>query len=230
MGRLAGVPRFEIQTCASLLAELGSGAQAAVFSIEERARAQSIASATRRNQFLAGRCLAKRMLGEALGGSPADWHICADATRKPQVLGHTVELSIAHSGPVVACCIADEPVGVDVERMGRARPVADMAVLVCSAAEQHALQAYQAEAAQALFMQWWTCKEARLKQLGLPFGLAELRAIQTAPVESACAEVLTWCFAQPGVVVSLVASALADVKPHWPGDWQLRTTLWHRYT
>ncbi len=242
MGRLGGLPQFEIQTCESLLAGLPSGTPNAAFAgvtavtavteftQDECTRAQSIVSATRRAQFLAGRRLAKRMLSQALGGSPTDWPISADATAKPQVVGHDLQLSIAHSGPFVVCSIANQPVGIDIEQLTRARPVADMARLVCSDAEQRALQELHGDDASLLFLQWWTRKEARLKQYGLPFGFAALRAIETTAADPFDADVATWCFQEPRLVVSLAGAGLSGVHTCWPDTWHSNTLEWHRYS
>ena len=235
MGRLGGLPQFEIQTCESLLSGLPSGAldtpsmADTAFTPEECARAQTITSAPRRVQFLAGRCLAKRMLSQALGGVPSDWQISADAGAKPQLVGHDLQLSIAHSGPYVACSIADQAVGIDIEHMTRVRPVADMATLVCSDLEQHALQRLPLDAAPLRFMQWWTRKEARLKQHALPFGFAELRAIQTTVADAADADVATWCFDEPKLVVSVAAEGLPQLNVCWPDHWHNPSVEWHRY-
>jgi 4'-phosphopantetheinyl transferase len=193
-------------------------------------RLQAIASITRREQFLAGRWLAKNMLVEARGGSPEDWHIDADAQKKPSVMGHDLELSIAHSGPFVACCISDHTVGIDVERIDRVRPVVDVATLVCSGHEQTVLHGLQGNELTQHFYQLWTCKEARLKQLGAAFDMNALRAIQIAPTEGAEAQVGTWYFlGRQNVVLSLAAGGLSRLQARWPAHWVAGPTQWHRY-
>ncbi len=229
MGRLRPLPRLEILTCASLLAGQAHEASGADFTQQECERAQSIASVRRRDQFLAGRRLAKRMLSETLGGKPNDWPISTDANAKPRLAGHGAQLSIAHSGPFVACSIASQAVGIDIEHLARARPVADMARLVCSSEEQAALHGMQGDAATLCFMQWWTRKEARLKQRDLPFGFAELRAIQTTEVDAPDADVATWRFQEPKLMLSLACDDLSGLTASWPDHWQLSTVQWHRY-
>lgn len=239
MGRLGGLLRLEIQTCASLLSGLPADTPSVTpmtataftaFTQEECARAQAIVSITRLEQFLAGRCLAKRMLSQAFGGSPNDWRISADAAAKPQVVGHDVQLSIAHSGPFVVCSIADQPVGIDIEQLTRVRPVADMALLVCSGLEQRALQELHGEDASLRFLQWWTRKEARLKQQEVPFGFAALRAIETIAADPSDADVATWCFQEPKLVVSLAGAGLPSMSTRWPDPWHSNTMEWHRYS
>ena len=224
-------PRLEIQTCAYLLTEQRASPDGFALSDGEKMRARAIVSTTRRAQFLAGRWLAKQMLARALGGSPQDWRISAEPNEKPRVIGHDLQLSIAHSGPFVACCIADQAVGIDVERLDRVRPIADMSTLVFSEHEQNALRGLRGEAAVVRFFQLWTCKEARLKQLGLPFDLSTLRTIQVAPVESAEAQVGTWCFLGPErVMLSLAVQGLSQLHVRWPAHWVAEPIHWHRYS
>lgn len=222
-------PRVEIQTCESLLLNLKSWIGDGALTQNERERAQGIDSPARRDQFLAGRWLAKTMLAEALGGSPCEWRISTDPGCKPQVLGHAVHLSIAHTGDFVACSVAGDLVGIDVERLNRRRPIADMADLVCSAVEQRALRDVPQDVAMLRFIQMWTCKEARLKQWGRPFDVAELRAIQTTPADSQSATVGTWCFAQQSLMLSVAAEELSALQPRWPADWVASPVQWHRY-
>ncbi len=229
MGQLRRRPHLEIQTCAALLADGYLDPPAPDFTHEERERARSIASARRREQFLAGRRLAKRMLSSVLGGRPNDWRISADAASKPRLAGGGMQLSLSHSGPFVACAIADQAVGIDVEYLARPRPVADMARLVCSSQEQATLRQLQGDAANRYFMQGWTRKEARLKQRDLPFGFAELRAIQTESVEATHADVATWFFQEPQLVVSMASQGVSDAVVQWPHAWQLDGVQWHRY-
>nr|WP_295777191.1 4'-phosphopantetheinyl transferase superfamily protein [Rhodoferax sp.] len=196
----------------------------------EKIRLQAIASLNRREQFLAGRWLAKNMLAEAQGGSPSDWCISADGHAKPIVVGHDLQLSISHSGPFLACCIADHAAGIDVERFDQARPVGDMATLVCSGPEQSALRALQGDALTQQFYKLWTCKEARLKQLGSPFDMDALRAIQTEPTEEVDAHVGTLSFlGEQNVMLSLAVEGLPRLHARWPAHWVAGPTQWHRY-
>ncbi len=222
-------PRFALQTCEALLAEWRSNADGQALSQDESVRAQSITSLARRQQFFAGRWLAKTMLSDALGGTPAAWHISADPHTKPRVLDHSVQISIAHSGDYVACALADEAVGIDVERMKPQRSIADIAEWVFSAQEQHELLAAQGDAAFLEFNRLWTRKEARLKQLGLPFDMTALRAIQTSPVESGAATGGTWSFTGQGLVVSLAANSLSQLRMRWPPHWVANAVQWYRY-
>lgn len=221
--------RFAVQTCAALLADWQSTTGGRALSQDESLRAQAIASTPRRDQFLAGRWLARTMLCDVLGGTPSDWRISADGLTKPQVIDHPVQISIAHSAEFVACAIGQEAVGIDVERINHRRSVAGIAQLVCSDAEQWALSALPSDAAACEFHRIWTRKEARLKQLGLPFGIAELRGVQTAPAQCDAANVGTWCCAPQGLILSVAAPGVQQLDARWPAHWPIDAVQWHRY-
>jgi 4'-phosphopantetheinyl transferase len=222
-------PRFALQTCAALLAEYQAVAGAHTLSPDEQSRVESITSATRRQQFLAGRWLARTLLCETFGSMPAGWRISADPQRKPCVLNHFAHISIAHSGDYVACALADEAVGIDLERISVRRPVVDMAQWVCSVEEQHVLAALNGDGVHVQFTRMWTRKEARLKQSGLPFDTAALRNIRTMPADLCTADGGTWTFVQQGVVVSLAAHGLEHLHTGWPAHWIADPVQWHHY-
>ena len=222
-------PRFALRTCGAVLAECQSVAGEQAFSAEEKLRAQAITSPGRRRQFLAGRWLAKTLLCDAFGSTPANWRISADPQTKPRVLDHSVHISIAHSGDYVACALAVEAVGIDLERIKTGRPVVDMAQWVCSDEEQLGLSGLNGDAAQLQFNCLWTRKEARLKQSGLPFDVGALREIQTAPIGKEEANGGTWTFAKQGLVVSVAANGLQHLRTGWPVQWLADPVQRHLY-
>lgn len=223
-------PQFEIATCTSLLSEWRSKTFEFAFTQQEALRAEAIVSTARREQFLAGRWLAKKMLVQSCGGAPESWQIDADGSAKPGVIGHDLQLSISHSGPYVACCIADHAVGIDIEGFGHERPVVDLATLACSAREQSALRSLQGDALNQSFFQLWTCKEARLKQFGASFDLNAMCALETMPAERAQAQVGTWCFmGQQKVMLSLAVEGLSRVSGRCPAGWVVGPAQWQTY-
>ena len=223
-------PSFEIDTTEQVLADWRLNSSESALTHDEKMRLQTVASIARREQFLAGRWLAKKMLAEVGGGCPEDWRIDAGGQAKPGVIGHDLQLSISHSGPYVACCIAGSACGIDVERIDRPRPVADMATLVCSGQEQDALRNLQGSAQTQHFLRLWTCKEARLKQLGLPFDLNGLRTIQMSPAKEVDAQVVTWSLlGQPNGVLSLAVDGLSRLHARWPAHWAAGPAQWRRY-
>lgn len=112
-----------------------------------------------------GETLARRMLAEETGLSPAALRIRRAANGKPFVENAPVCFSISHSGGLVLCAVHDKPVGADIEKI-TLRP----AVMrrVCTPAEC----AYIGDDA-VRFTEVWTRKEAfsKLDGRGLSIGL-----------------------------------------------------------
>ena len=119
--------------------------------------------------FLAGRMMARSIVGAALGCPPASWRWREGPHGRPEIdePGTDVRFNIAHSAGLVACAIArGRDVGVDVE--DRNRPETDRQIVsrYCSPAEAADIDA-QGDAWHERFLIYWTLKEAYLKALGL---------------------------------------------------------------
>ena len=170
---------------------LACGAIAAVghdwASASERQRLAGLRSEARRAQFLAARWQARWLLAQVHGGDPEDWVLEAPADAPPRVAGRAdLFLSISHSGTRTACAVADAPVGLDLEEPRRARDIAGLVALCCTAREQRMFAAPDA----ALFHELWTVKEAWLKQRGE--WVAPRRLAQVEAVPDAVGNVRTW--------------------------------------
>lgn len=131
-------------------------------------------------RFLTGRAVGKALVAEALGTDPARVVLdstCPDCGRshgKPRVVppaGHTPgrplpELSISHSGDLVAVAVTDGlPVGVDVEQE-RDVAVQDMIRMTLSPAEHEVFAEVPSPDRDAAFFTYWARKEALLKATG----------------------------------------------------------------
>ncbi|GAB3246182.1 4'-phosphopantetheinyl transferase family protein [Chitinimonas naiadis] len=196
----------------------------------ESARLAQISRPARREQFLAGRWLARHLLHQALGGQAADWQISADAGVKPHIVGYPdLHLSLSHTGGWIACAIGDSPLGLDVERVQAQRDTLSMAELVCDAREYATLQALPESERAMHFVALWTRKEAWLKREGAPFDLSNLCHIGSEPAPASQADVASWCFAGQGLAVSLATRRWDELVTHWPGDWPTVATDWHRF-
>jgi len=122
-----------------------------------------------RRRFLTGRVLAKTILGERLGRTPAS--ITFDATcedcgkphGKPRLGG--VEFSISHSGDRIGLAVATVPVGLDVEADNR-RADDSLIGYALNETEQRALAPLPAEERVSTFFQYWARKEALMKATG----------------------------------------------------------------
>ena len=90
---------------------------------------------------------------------------------KPRVRGQGPEFSFSRSGDLALVAVTpDRPVGVDVEWMRPARPVARIARRMFADDELSALEALPAPARAAAFHRCWTGKEAYVKALGTGLG------------------------------------------------------------
>jgi 4'-phosphopantetheinyl transferase len=127
-------------------------------------------------RFLTARVVAKVLAARAMGVKPDQVTLdstCPDCGRKhgkPKVVappGEPVpELSISHSGGLVAVAVTDGvPVGVDVEQE-RDVQVEDLIRLTLSPAEQDAFATVADADRDAAFFTYWARKEAILKATG----------------------------------------------------------------
>jgi 4'-phosphopantetheinyl transferase len=166
-----------------------------------------------RERFLVGCALAKTVIA-AYTGRPAagvsfdrTCRRCGKPHGKPAAEGLGLEHSVAHSGDLVAVAVARAPVGVDVEREGRAgRPGGAgpeaLARLVLADTERAALAAVRPSGRDRAFLVAWTRKEAVTKAKGdglrVPFGDVVVAGAAAAP------RVVSWPYPQPPQSVSLL--------------------------
>jgi 4'-phosphopantetheinyl transferase len=184
----------------------------------ERARLERIGTPRRRHEFIAGRWLARELLATVHGTAPAAWSLSAEPSAPPRVqhpgLVVPVHVALSHSGPWVACAVAAQPVGLDIEAPSRSRDVESLAELVCTPAERLRLQALEPAQRPPAFYRLWTLKEAWLKRgcdAATPHRLAALHAREAQGLP---ADARVW--QHSGVTLALVAPADAAVR--WHGD------------
>jgi len=172
---------------------------------EEKRRAATIQRSQRKMQFIAGRLLARRLLQQIDGGT--DWTLTATPGTPVRIDGQPgLHLSISHTGPWVACVLADFPVGIDIEAIKPGRPVDEMAELFCSDQEQYALAQIVDERERLhRFYQLWTVKEAWLKQQESPLSLELMRALDTVPCPAGQANLFSLIDQQRNLVIALAA-------------------------
>ena len=132
-----------------------------------------------RERFLAGCALAKMVIADSTGQRPGDVSFdrtcrnCGRPHGKPAIRGGRLELSVAHSGDLVAVALATAPVGVDVEQLeGRTRPLGRdgdpdaLARLTLADTERAARAAVPPPGRARAFLVAWTRKEAVTKATG----------------------------------------------------------------
>lgn len=140
-----------------------------VLSPAEVGRAAEFGNDGDRNRYVAGRVLLRSVVGTTLDRSPAevpvvviDGRPAIDTERPPQV-------SLSHSGDVVACVCGPFPVGIDVERVLDAEPEPTLVRRTCSVRERSQLARVADPAAE--FTRFWTRKEALTKAAGVGLGV-----------------------------------------------------------
>ena len=124
--------------------------------------------------FLAGRVLARTLVGRALDVAPEAWRWREGPHGCPEIAAPDTpfRFNLAHSAGLVACALANERnVGVDVEDLAR-RPV-DVRVVAryCAPEEVRDIESRGQEGWHDRFLQYWTLKEAYLKARGLGIAL-----------------------------------------------------------
>ena len=151
------------------LRSISSGsAESTLLSPAEAERAERIASAEKRAQFIAGRALARRVLGETLGIEPGGVPIVRADTGRPSLAGDTrLEFSVSHSGGLVMLGVARGiRFAVDIEKIQRSPSFASLALRSYSQEERDLLAATPEPERRRFFYDIWTCKEAYMKANG----------------------------------------------------------------
>lgn len=93
----------------------------------------------------------------------ADQHLSYGEYEKPYLTNiHDVHFNISHSGQYVACAVADQPVGIDIQEIISYRP--ELAVRVCS--EKEISLVASSYDPSYTFTKIWTQKEAYIKMTG----------------------------------------------------------------
>lgn len=145
---------------------------AAVLSRDELRRAQAMADPAARLQYLAGRIALRAILGRCAGRPPAALVFTRGPHQKPELApmpgAPAWRFSLTHTrGMVLIAVGAGGPIGVDVEsRRRRLRNFEGLVRRILTPAERQAVQAKPPAGRPALFLHYWTAKEACLKAIG----------------------------------------------------------------
>jgi 4'-phosphopantetheinyl transferase len=151
--------------------ELGTGidgADLALLSQGERARAARFASDRDRNRFVAARAALRRVLATYVGLRAAALDFVSDALGRPRIEGaHGFDFNLSHSDTLALIGVTSSgPIGVDVEMVRRVADGALLAERFFSRAEAAALCALAPARRDRGFLTCWTRKEACLKAIG----------------------------------------------------------------
>lgn len=183
---------------------------------DEVSRHQSISSAQRKRQFLAGHFLARKMAAHLYGNSIEDWVYGVDDSnqrflkcRTPGVL--PLYVSLSHSGGWIAAAISDSAIGIDIETYGKQRDFIAIASHVFSEAETNLLKSLPPDQLNRQFYLYWTLKESVAKQFGdgLKFEVSRAHSLFHA-VSREVASIFSWqC---PEFVLAMAGKPSLDIE------------------
>jgi 4'-phosphopantetheinyl transferase len=133
----------------------------------ERARLDRFVRRERRNQFIAGRVLARRTLGAVLGVAPETVRLVERPGAAPALAvpdAGAAGFSISHSGPWIACAAsATGRIGLDIEVVDPARDIDALAAQAFDASQQAWLAMRPTATRSADFYRMWSTLEASYK-------------------------------------------------------------------
>lgn len=174
-----------------------------LLSDDEWRRGQRFIRRGDRERHLVACALIRIALGTQMGISPGDVELdrrcprCGDPHGRPRLRDRTsrIELSVSHSGNLVAVAIAQQhPLGVDVEEMRPLRNLHSLEQMVLSAKEVAGLRRLPDATRSLAFLTLWTRKEAVLKALHRGLELNPRQLVVSAHNEEP--RVLAW---PPGI-------------------------------
>ncbi len=152
----------------------------------ERARFQRMRSESKRLEFLVGRSMLRRILGEHLDVHASAVRLDYGAHGKPRLLRSGPAFNLSHSGRrAVVAIAASGRVGVDVEHCRPRRPFRRLSRRFFSQAEDRWLCALPGPDRAEGFYRVWTLKESYLKAIGtgltFPSGAFGLDLVRKPP-------------------------------------------------
>ncbi|MFO0823158.1 MAG: 4'-phosphopantetheinyl transferase superfamily protein [Gemmataceae bacterium] len=139
----------------------------ACLSAEERDRADRYKVRKPRHQFVTGRGLLRRILGNCLALPPHEVPIGYTGAGKPILDCGTLHFNVTHTDQIALIALAGRPVGVDVEQVRSLANPDGLVQRFFSAAECASYRMLPPELRPHGFFRAWTCKEALIKAVGL---------------------------------------------------------------
>lgn len=186
---------------------------AEALSVDELERAAAFRFAHLRRRFVVTRAVVRQLLALYVGATPSSLRFCYSALGKPSLIethtGAPLSFNVSHSDELALIAVTrGRAVGVDVEGMREIDEADGIAEHYFCAPERDELRSSQGRSTTALFLTYWTRKEAVLKATGdglsMPLDRVDVSGV---PGE------------QPQTVVVLDGSgaprqlALVDLKP-----------------
>jgi 4'-phosphopantetheinyl transferase len=183
------------RVCLSALAAVED--RSACFDDGEARRLAAMQSPRRRGQFVAGHSLARRMLAESSASDPSSWQWRTDARGAPKPWSANAgarmpALSLSHSGDWVACAVAAQRIGVDIEFDWRARDLLALAAHAFSPREAADIEALSPVLRGEHFYLLWTLREAAAKRDGVGLDAASSRRQRAMRCDAGDAVLVAW--------------------------------------
>lgn len=135
----------------------------ALLSDTERARYDGFPVEKRRREFLLGRVALRTLLSDRVGEPPAAFHLHVTEDGALELPNWPLYVSITHAEDRAVAAVAEQRVGVDLERIAERNPEVERFLLHPD--EQPLLETLPMDRG-AAFILCWTLKEAALKALG----------------------------------------------------------------
>lgn len=124
------------------------------------------------DNMLIGEILAKVAIKQTFGIDIARQKFAYTEYGKPYLANFpNVHFNISHSGVYVACAVSDNPIGVDIQKIGEYN--FDIAKRVCNEKELNQIENGKDKASE--FTKLWTQKEAILKMYGIGIASGDIK-------------------------------------------------------
>ena len=143
---------------------------------DERARASRFRFEQDRRKFVVARGTLRHLLGRRLDCTAAAIAFCYGKYGKPESVSPigagSFHFNLSHSGEMALCALGgDRTVGIDIEQVRPIQRLDSMIERCLVSVEKLQIIAQPKDQQARGFLQYWTCKEAYLKAIGL--GLAQ---------------------------------------------------------
>ena len=201
----------------------------------ERGRLARITHPQRRRQYLAGHGYARELLARFGGGEWSAWSLARDEGGAPLVLrdggSSSLHVSLSHSAGFVACAVAGQPVGVDIECPTRERDLMALAESLHPADFVQELAACDDVERRARFFRRWTLDEAHGKADGRGLRMHALKFQAWQPASPDEADGWTWDVPGGWLALALDGGDAASRTFAFDGEMEAATMqAWRRQT
>jgi 4'-phosphopantetheinyl transferase len=159
---------------------------------EEVGRAGRFRTHELRGRYVASHVALRTVLADYEGLPPGSMRfdrtclLCGHAGHgRPRLVGGGVEFNLSHGGELCVIAVSKEPVGADVEALGRRFPAERLVRRTTTDREWDALHRLAGEPRHQAFLELWCRKEAYVKGIGtgitVPFGDIEVGSDDDGP-------------------------------------------------